>query len=1097
MKEFRLLLWLLLTMVMGSLHAQTYTTDFGQNRIQYKDFDWHFYSTTNFDIYFYTGGGDYAKEAIDFLEEEFDRLTDLLGYAPYTKTKIFLYNSIHDLQQSNTGIDGATFTIGGQTDFVKLQLEIAHPGSAIEFRKELVYRMARILIEDMMFGGSLIEIFQSSYLLSLPRWFIDGAARYLAYGWDSEMDDYIRDYMSKKKAYKLIKIDGGEAGLVGQSVWNYIALTHGKSNIANILNLTRIIRSEENSIASTIGVGYRQFLKNWQAYYQSTKEEVSKDYKAPSKNDLVFGKKNPEFKYKNVRISPSGERVAYSINALGKYAVYVKELESGKTKKILKGGIIVPGQKVDEDLPLLDWVDDDNLGVVYYKRGFLYLSRINISSGEKITKPLTRFKQVKSFAFNDNGRLAVVSGDVDGRTDLYLISMRRSAVRRITKDSYDDQEPTFIPGTAAIVFSSNRPSDSLRVKGEPLEDLDDMFNLFIYDLDTTKTSFYRLTNTLGNETKPQPKSESEIFYLSDERGISNLYKYNFHDSTHTQITNYQNNIKDYDLHFDEDGITFLMLNEGTDKIYYSGEVDFNKTTFTPQTPRQRLAQAKFIAERYADFEFDPQPVAPPKDSISITEKEEAAPTDSTEVDLENLDTDNYVFGDDETIEESEKTEEIVDTEDYVFEDDEGNVEKEYRPNSFFSNYRKLQQENEIIGPLPYFPRFSFSNLVTSFAIDPLRGFGTLFETQVTDLLENHKINAGALIITDFRSSDLFLEYQYLKKWVDFSLRVDNELLVLEEDFDANQLVQRYALTTIEAGASFPISNYFRFEINPFFATTKFTNLQFEAVNQVNNNPNLAPDNRNNYFGGNVSAVYDNTVERGFNIRQGTRAKFDITQYVSLEDRQLNFGNISLDARHYQKVHREITLATRLFAGHFFGPNRQTYLLGGVPNWLLNSTNRRGANNPFANISNDVDNSNFLFLEYVTNLRGFDYGELFGVSTLVFNAELRIPVFQYFSRGPISSSFLRNFQLVGFFDVGSAWDGIIPLSPDSNVTEVQFDPQGAFSASIANFQNPWLSGVGAGLRTVILGYYAKFDVARPIRDGELGGYRFYVSLGLDF
>jgi hypothetical protein len=248
------------------LQAQHYHTEFGQNRLQYKEFNWGFYSTSHFDIYYYEGGGDYARQALDFLEVEYGKLTDVLGYAPYTKTKIFIYNSVHDLQQSNIGIDGAVFTIGGQTDFVKLQLEIAHPGNAYRFKEELILKLSRVLIEDMLFGGSLAEIFQSSYLLSLPRWFIDGAARYLAFGWSADMDDFIRDYLSNNKVKKLIKIDGGQAGLVGQSVWNYIALKYGKSNISNILNLTRIIRNEENSIASALGVNYKIFLGDWQKY---------------------------------------------------------------------------------------------------------------------------------------------------------------------------------------------------------------------------------------------------------------------------------------------------------------------------------------------------------------------------------------------------------------------------------------------------------------------------------------------------------------------------------------------------------------------------------------------------------------------------------------------------------------------------------------------------------------------------------------------------------------------------------------------------------------------------------------------------------------
>ena len=1085
----RILVIVVCVLAFFDLKAQTYINEFGQNRIQYKEFDWYFYSTNNFDIYYYEGGGDYAEQALEFLEDEFNRLTDILGYAPYAKTKIFLYNSIHDLQQSNKGIDGATFTIGGQTDFIKLQMEVAHPGTATGFREEIVYRFARILIEDMMFGGSLAEIFQSAYLLSLPRWFIDGAARYLAYGWSTDMDDHIRDYIGHQRIKKLVKIEGDEAGIVGQSIWNYISLIYGKSNISNVLNLTRIIRNEKTSISSTLGLDYKQFLADWQNYYLLAEEEILEDHQDPIEEDEIHSKNNHELKYNNVRISPSGKKIAYSINNLGKYAVYVSDRETGKRKKVLKGGIIVPGQKVDEDLPLLDWVDDDRLGAVYYKRGLLYISLINVQTGEKTIRPLSRFKQIKSFSFNDNGRLAVLSADVDGRNDLYLISMRRSAVRRITADIYDDLDPAFIPGTAAVVFSSNRDIDSLGVGEVALENVGDNFNLFIYDLDTTRNAYYRLTNSVGNDIKPIAKNETEIFYLTDEKGIYNLYKYSFRDSVHHQVSNFSKSLKDYDLHFDEDGITFLMLDDGLDRIYYNNQVDFNGNQFTQPTPRQRYGQAEFVANRFSnDLKLSLE-----QDSASIA-------ADSLVNDPDAVDTEDFVFAEefefevDTTFEDNAN---FVDTEDFVFDEEtEGDYVNNYRPDSFFSNFQKFEQSSEVIGPVPYIPRFSFSSLVTSFAIDPLRGFGIHLETQITDMLENHKLKGGALAITDLRSGDVFAEYQYLKHRIDFKARFDSRLLVVREDQE-NQLVQRYALNKFEIGASLPISNWVRVEFNPFYARTSFRNLQFAAVNTINNVPDLAQDNNVHYGGFNAAAVFDNTIERGFNLTQGTRGRVEFRQYTGVSESNRSFGNIRVDLRHYQKIHREITLATRFFYGQFVGTNKQTYLLGGVPNWLFNRTNRGQVGDPLVT-SNETDNSNILFVEYVTKVRGFDYGELFGSSSMVFNAELRIPVFDYFSRGPVNSTFLRNFQLVGFYDIGSAWDGAIPLTRDNSATEIRFEQENSpFTADIANFRNPWLAGLGGGLRMVLFGYYAKLDVARPIRDFEFERTRFYVSVGLDF
>jgi outer membrane protein assembly factor BamA len=161
------------------------------------------------------------------------------------------------------------------------------------------------------------------------------------------------------------------------------------------------------------------------------------------------------------------------------------------------------------------------------------------------------------------------------------------------------------------------------------------------------------------------------------------------------------------------------------------------------------------------------------------------------------------------------------------------------------------------------------------------------------------------------------------------------------------------------------------------------------------------------------------------------------------------------------------------------------------------------------LSNTRVNGNMMFNEFVTNLRGFDYNELFGNSVFLLNAELRIPVFRYFSRAPITSNFFRNFMLTGFFDFGSAWTGPIPLSLDRSSNAIRYEVPGSpFSASLNNFRNPWLATYGLGLRTVLLGYYAKLDytflnedwVDRDFAadaDGDIRSSRITISIGLDF
>ncbi len=325
--------------------------------------------------------------------------------------------------------------------------------------------------------------------------------------------------------------------------------------------------------------------------------------------------------------------------------------------------------------------------------------------------------------------------------------------------------------------------------------------------------------------------------------------------------------------------------------------------------------------------------------------------------------------------------------------------------SLLDNLRKLQTRKTTVGPLPYQTRFFTDNVVTGWTIDPLRGFGLQLETQLTDLLENHRFRAGAMAILDFRSgSDIFAEYKYLKYRVDFEARFDRKSIFRATEFAQ----QRYILSEVNFGVSYPISVNARFTVSPFFAQTQFYDLDPSLLtpNRPPNEP--ASEARVNYAGASTAFVYDNTVVTGLYAQQGFKGKISYNHYGSLSGSDKGFRNISVDLRNYQKIHREIVLASRLKYGRFFGANPQNYLLGGMNNWLFNDFRQEPieSDSPLANVT-QKDASNILFVEF-EDLRGYDYNELRGSNVLTFSTELRIPVFRYFERGSIASNFVRNF-----------------------------------------------------------------------------------------
>ncbi len=1140
--------------------AQESQESFGKNRLQYKAFNWRQYSSDNFDVHFYDNGQEAAKMAAEYLEEEFDRITDLIGYAPYAKTKIFLYNSVHDLQQSNVGLNENNFTIGGQTNFVKLQVEIAHTGDIDSFKKELLYKLSDILIRDMMFGGSFSDMLQSAYLLSLPEWFIEGATHYIAKGWSIEMDDYMRDMVARKRIKKATRLRGEEAALAGQSIWNYIAENYGRGNISNILNLTRIIRNEESSIVNTLGVPFRIFLEDWQRFYQVMDEQLAEEFVLPSDDFKVRRKNRKGYVYHQVRYSPDGRHFAYSENDNGRYTVYVKNVETGKRKKITKGGYKVIDQQVDKEVPLLSWKDDNVLGVIRPKSGNYGLWLYDLNSSRSEFRDLQRFDQITAFDFAGNGNIYVVSAMVKGQSDIFLLNVNRPSVRRVTNDRYDDLHPRFIPGENAVVFSSNRVSDSLNSKSVPsLKEIEQNFNLFVYHVDTTDQVLSRLTNTISKDIKPIPMNNREFYYLSDQKGIWNIFRFRIEERMYQQVTSFKQSVLDYDIG-NEEQLGMIMYNEGNATVYHLPQFDFNKNVFSPQSPRQdrilarnltrKLREERNAAGRQDTIRFGNRASAQP--SLSPTEEEALRSTDALEnagqisvdsavfqqdiplngtivddaADPGLINTDEYSFDvdfedfeitDDELIEQEEIAFEdgtgIIDTENYTFDLDpeeldtplEEQREDRRSQRSFLAQYRSQDRQSRILGPFPYQSRFSTDNLITSWVIDPLRGFGIQLEIQLNDQLENHRFYGGLLAITDLQSGDLFAEYQYLKNRVDLHVRYDRRSIVQSSNDFTDPLNQKYVLDKFQVGASLPLSTKFRLSGAPFLAITNFFDRDNMALS-----PNFSTEgvlsSTNIYTGLSAQAVYDNTQVKGLNIFTGTRGRIKFDHYQGIDSTAISalntqtgsFSNISMDLRHYQPIHKELIFATRLFYGRNFGPNRQRYLLGGMNNWLFNSTDApTSLDNPLATTS-FYDNSDILFTEFVTNLRGFNYNRLNGNNAMILNAELRFPIIQYFSSGPISSNFLRNLQFIGFFDVGSAWDGseIYPTENSLNREVIQVDGS-PFEAVIKNFGTPWLASYGAGIRTVLLGYYIKFDTAWPIENYEVSNPKFYLTLGYDF
>jgi WD40 repeat protein len=1062
-------IFLLLTGLLysGRAQAQAAQDEFGKNRIQYRQFTWKYLSSQSVDLHYYDEGDALAKAAIEIAELEFKRISELFGFTPYSKVKVFLYISSSDRLMSNVGLgEGEMFT-GGKTNFTKSISEVAYEGSLTKLKKQIAAGIAQIMIRDMLFGGSFKEAVQNIYLLNLPDWFIGGAIQYAAEGWSPDLDDFMREYNNIKKIRQPANYVDKEAFMIGHSIWNYMAERFGKSSVGNILNLTRIIRNEENAISGTLGMPFSAFIRDWKSFYLNHYRINQNFYNEPPKSQKIssnFSQKT----YQQICISPSGDYLAYSRHWKGKFQVLAMDLKTRRSHVIFRGGSKVKHQNAEGEFPIITFNPLNEILLAFPDKG-KWEGKVISVTGKTVRRVdfFSGFNEIYSLAVSPNGKKLVFSASRNGFSDIYLAEAKSGKIRRLTRDFYDDLDPVFSVSGDSVLFASNRPRKDSTSGEKNLPDLKRKMALFsLSTAEDTKPELFLAGS--GNLVQPRRSQDGRLYCLSDESGTNNLALVQKDKGTRAALllTTCKYALKAFDIHPEKQIIA------------YSCTV--------------RLKPGFFL-----DPKFEAAPLFIPQNLQALSrdsgsDKSTVLPAlkpkwlqDSGRIDIRN-----YVF-EDEKIGETQT-----------------GLPQNNRTGRKKSERVKLKKETkpfaiDLQGPFDYKPRVTANYITTGLMVSPIPswGLGGLVDFSMHDLFENHRFNGGMNIFfsdMEMRNNQAFLEYQYLKKRLDFKLRADR--ISIQNTSFTQSIRQRDILTGFSATLSYPISNALRLDFSPYFQNTQrviFNNNGFA--------PGLGgPDQFVYYYGLLGQMVFDNTTRLGMNMISGTRFKIRAQYQLANQFARKEFGEFFADLRTYQPLHKEIILAFRGTFGTFFGPGAKQYMVGGMDNWLFRGyevSNEKddplkGLNQNNQIISSDEAQTNWLFNRYVTNLRGFRYNNIYGRSYLLFNAELRVPIIRYFYKGPINSNFWRNLQLTAFSDAGTAWTGVGPWSAENSLNTKVLN-QGNFSVKVKSFENPFLIGYGFGSRTMVLGYYLKFDMAWGRQNGFTSSPKYYFTLGYDF
>jgi hypothetical protein len=1101
----------------GSL-AQVNSVEFGKNRVQYQKFNWKYYQTENFNTYFSQDGLGLGKYVSQIAETELPSIEEFVEYGLQRRVNIVVYNNFDELRQSNIGLGIDWQNTGGVTKLVNNKMLVYFDGNHENMRRQIRQGIAQILVDNMLFGDDLGEFAANQALLDLPKWLTDGYIEYAAETWSPVLDDDLRSILLSGKYTNFYQFAFEKPNLAGHAFWKYFADKYGKNKVTYFYYLTRIYRNLNNASKKITKKKFKEILKDFmlevpQQYYKDLRGRRNTPKGQLSVSEII-GKKD----YIRFNANPNPKSFTYAVVEYfqGKYSVVL--VQNFVTRKVLlKYGERSKGDEVNPNYPILAWDGKGTrLAVMYSTEGKLKLFVYDLVNRLKITKQeLPMFDQVQDMKYMLDANTLLLSAIRSGQTDIYAYKIDKQTYDQVTNDVYDDLDPSFVafPNKTGIIYSSNRPSASAASTEDSLPGK--RFNIFLVD-NWNKSDYKQisqLTNLkIGNARYPSQYNTSHFTFVSDENGINNRYAGFFRTERAGLDTlvfigdevlrnpspkEVDSLLKDWDK-TDIDSVGFVSITNDSSYVFpltnYQSSLLETRTAGDNQQVSEvvKLGEVKLLYRLKVDENvlhrrnINANPTEYMKQVLderkanrgrvsglqqNKTDAEKKNQNDFFQSEFDNEKKDSSQVG--KVVETTEIKQPTILSKAKLY---------EYRPPKFFADYAVTGFNNSSL-PINKFQPYGGG--AGPIYLSNGNDFNGLIRFGTSDLMEDLKFTGGIRIAPNLRDNDLLFEFYNLRKRLDWGFtyfRSNNQVSFVNTPYIGKEFSNYYL-----ARLRYPLSRTksLRATLGPRFDKIVVTSRDRTSLEQG--------DFKTTYGQLSLEYVYDNTLNPATNIWQGLRYKVfvdwfsQLSNNVSSPDGKSLF-NAGFDIRNYYPLYRNVIWAVRAGGDFSWGPQKVVYYLGGVDNWFSPKF-----------IDGNIPTGDYTYQSLAVNMRGFKQNIANGNNAIVINSEIRAPVFSTLLNKPINNAFLRNFQLVQFFDFGTAWTGSITNIERPQIVYLdQTDPNNPYSVKFkAGGLGPFAGGYGFGARTTLLGYFIRVDAAWEMSGFFRGKPMWYFAMGLDF
>ena len=1083
---------LLIILCSVSLVQGQFTQDeqFGKNRVQFHDqFKyWWSYESDNFITYWISPARKPAEAAVLMAEKNYQIIQQALEHHINNKVKIMVFSDLTDLKQSNLGTSELFELKPGETKVDRDRIFVYFDGNHAHLDQQIREGIANVHINFMLQGNSIQQFVRSNFYNSLPEWFIPGLISYVSDPTNYDFEQGMRQWFDQEEDNDFDRMVLFDRKLAGHALWNYINVRYGQRQLSNLLYISRINRQIDQSFQYVLGDSQDEVKAACYDFYRGLYAHASGIYQAPDATSIKIKKKKRSrnnyggysMHVTDVEISPTGDQILYVTNEIGRYRAWIYDVASGRQFKLLAGGYKNPFQKYDDQYPQFRWDPQSNeLFVIEEIRDRIILRKWDADFHRTIDQVMPpTIERVYSFDVLGKDSL-IMSANTDGYADLYIYRPKNRQVTRLSQDFYDDLEPQVvrIDGFRYVAFRSNRPNEMFG--RQTLDTLlpNQSFDLFL--LAPSSGFIQRLTNTPHASEVQLNVNGSYLHYLSDENGIYNRWKVDLaaESLTHSMSSSYRSDIHQFDVSNEWIVESIRLGNDVQIKYLVNDESSSVNVTYTPMAQLLRRQESSTI-----ETKLPLKPVKTP-DNEGVKYNFQSPFDEEIPVHIRSH----------QSLKEDQLAKLLIP--DFNSSTSLGkNVDNKHKA---FNSSRLLAYrltfgltdfDFDVNNDLLFTGLNSFAGFNRGFEYPSL---GILARGESRDLLENYVVSGAGRVPLSFDGTEFYLGIEDRRRQLDKKLSIYRRS---NRENNDDRFADRPDTKNITHMSVFEL----KYPFSSFSSLRLMTTLRFDRTIFLPEEPGeLDRDNiAQQRIGLRLEYVFDNSYLTLPNIRVGTRAKFYVEgmNRFRLQFDPWTFNSseafmtvVGFDARHYMRLDRHSILAARIAGASSLGSEKILYSMGGVRNWL----------SPSYNTSTPAPNSsNFAFQAAALEMRGFDQNVRNGASFVLSNVELRVPLFNYLSKYELKSKFLREFQLISFADVGTAWHGTSPYDEENSLNE-QVLTNPLVQANVRYFRDPLIFGYGVGARITILGYVVRVDYAWGIESRERLDPKLYVSLGYDF